>query len=301
MSLLRRTDTERYAGYVQGAEGVEAASGESAGVHLGPGLQTPGVWVTSAAGPADTRVGAHLVLAHGVDTAWIGQALILVRNTLGIGVSDEVDRAGTLLDVVDHLALSIDSTSILLLTQVDTGSSDTALGRLTVLVDGALHLLALDLGVPLEALGADTDGPVVCDPALRGAGTPGGGQAAGVPALAARTHLLVAAVRVQHTPGLTHAAPAEVTLGTRDVAAALLSARAAHTLLTTGAVLAGGALLGAHSVLASIASVTVGALAAGVGQRKTTGEGVASGGWRTGAECLVTTDRALSTGATLGV
>ena len=127
-------------------------------------------------------------------------------------------------------------------------------------------------------------------PTLSSGGTPGGGQAAGVPALAPSAHLLVTAVSVQQTPGLTHAALAQVTLGTRDVAAALLPAGAAHTGLAAGAVLKTGTLLGADSVLASVASVAVGALAAGVGQWEAAGDGVTSRGRGTGTESLVIVD-----------
>ena len=127
MGLVRGADTEGDAGDVHSALGAEATPGQPAGVHQGAGWYTPRVWVTSAAWPADTGVGAHLVLTHGIGAAGVGQTLVLVRITLNVGVSDEVDRAGTLLDVVDHLALGVDSTGILFLTQVDTGSSDTAL------------------------------------------------------------------------------------------------------------------------------------------------------------------------------
>ena len=276
MGLVRGTDAEGDARDVHSALGAEAAPGQPAGVHQGPGLQTPGVRVTSAAGPTHAGVGAHLVLAHGIGAARVGQTLVLVRKTLGVGVSDKVDRAGTLLDVVDHLALGVDSTGILLLTQVDTGSSDTALVRLTVPVDGALDLLALDLGVTLEPPGAEAHWPVVGHPTLGSGGTPGGGQAAGVPALTTRAHLLVTAVSVQQTPGLTHPALAQVTLGAGDVATALLATGAAHTGLATGAVLATGTLLSADSVLASVASITVGALAAGVGQWEAASQRVTS-------------------------
>ena len=127
MGLVRGADTEGDAGDVHSALGAEAAPGQPAGVHQGPGWYTSGVWVTSATWSADTGVGAHLVLTHGIGTAGVGQTLVLVGITLNVGVSDEVDRAGTLLDVVDHLTLGVDSTGILFLTQVDTGSSDTAL------------------------------------------------------------------------------------------------------------------------------------------------------------------------------
>ena len=120
MGLVRGTDAEGDARDVHSALGAEAAPGQPAGVHQGPGLQTPRVRVTSAAGPTHAGVGAHLVLAHGVGATRVGQTLILVRKTLGVGVSDKVDRAGTLLEVVDHLALGVDSTGILFLTQVDT-------------------------------------------------------------------------------------------------------------------------------------------------------------------------------------
>ena len=127
MGLFRGADTQSDAGDVDSALGAQATPGQSAGVHQGPGLQTPGVGVTSGAGSADTRVGAHLVLAHGIGATRVAQTLILVRNTLGVGVSDEVDWTRTLLDVVDHLALGIDSTGVLFLTQVDTGATHTAL------------------------------------------------------------------------------------------------------------------------------------------------------------------------------
>ena len=127
MGLVRGADAEGDAGDVHGALGAEAAPGEPAGVHQGPGWYTPGVGVTGAAWPADTRVGAHLVLTNGIGAAGVGQTLVLVGITLNVGVSDKVDRAGTLLEVVDHLTLGVDSTGILFLTQVDTGSSDTAL------------------------------------------------------------------------------------------------------------------------------------------------------------------------------
>ena len=127
-------------------------------------------------------------------------------------------------------------------------------------------------------------------PTLGSGGTPGGGQAAGVPALTTGAHLLVTTVSVQQTPGLTHAALAQVTLGTRDVAATLLATGAANTGLAAGAVLGGGALLDADPVLASVASVTVRALAAGVGQGKAASEGVTSRGRGTGTESLVIVD-----------
>ena len=197
--------------------------------------------------------------------------------------------------MVDHLALGVDSTGILFLTQVDTGSSDTALVRLTVPVDGALDLLTLHLGVTLEPLGAEAHWPVIGHPTLGSGGASSGGEAAGVPALALGANLLVTAVSVQQTAGLTHPASAQVTLGTRDVAAALLATRAAHTRLAAGAVLAGGALLDADSVLASVASVTVRALAAGVCQGQAASQGVTSRGRGTGTESLVIIDRTLGT------
>ncbi len=128
---------------------------------------------------------------------------------------------------------------------------------------------------------------MVGHPTLGSGGTPGGGQAAGVPALTTGADLLVTAVSVQQTSGLAHPALAQVTLGTRDVTAALLATGAAHTCLAAGAVLGSGALLGADSVLASVASVTVGALTAGVGEREAASQGVTSRGRGTGTESLV--------------
>ena len=117
---------------------------------------------------------------------------------------------------------------------------------------------------------------MVGHPTLGSGGTPGGGQAAGVPALTTGTHLLVTTVSVKQTSGLTHPTLAQVTLGTRDVATTLLTTGAANTGLAAGAVLGGGALLDADPVLASVASVTVGGLAAGVGQGEAASEGVTS-------------------------
>ncbi len=120
MGLVRGTDAQGDAGDVHCALGAEAAPGQPAGVHQRPGLQATGVRVTSAAGPTHAGVGANLVLAHGIGAARVGQTLVLVRKTLSVGVSDKVDRAGTLLEVVFNFALGVDSTGILLLTQVDT-------------------------------------------------------------------------------------------------------------------------------------------------------------------------------------
>ena len=301
MGLVRGTDAQGDAGDVHCALGAEAAPGQPAGVHQGPGLQAPGVWVTSGASPTHAGVGANLVLAHSIGATRVTETLILVRDTLGVGVSDEVDWTRALLDVVDHLALGIDSTSILFLTQVDTGSSDTALVRLTVPVDSALDLLTLHLGVTLESLGTEAHCSVIGHPTLGTWSTATIGQTAGVPTLTLGTHLLVTTVSVQQTSWLTHSSLTQMTLGTRDVATALLSTCATNTGLATGAVLGHGALLDADSVLARVASVAVSCLAAGIGQWEAASEGVTSRGWGTGAECLVIVDRALCACATLRV
>ena len=127
-------------------------------------------------------------------------------------------------------------------------------------------------------------------PTLGSGGTPSASQAAGIPALTTGTHLLVTTISVQQTSGLTHSALTQVTLGTRDVATTLLTTGAANTGLAAGAVLGGGALLDADPVLASVASVTVRGLAAGVGQREAASEGVTSRGRGTGTEGLVIID-----------
>ena len=127
------------------------------------------------------------------------------------------------------------------------------------------------------------------------------GQSAGVPALALGTHLLVTTVSVQQTSWLTHSAPTQVTLGTGDIAAALLPTGAGHTSLAAGAVLGSGALLGADPGLASVASVAVRGLATGIGQGEAASEWVTSRGRGTGAEGFVIVDRALCACATLRV
>ena len=299
--LVGRADAERHPGDVHGAEGALAAhrQARAAGVQQRARAHAAREGVAGAAGAALARVGAHLVLAHRVGSTRAGDALILVRDTLRVGVADVVDRTGALLAVVDHLALSVDTARVLQLTKVDTGSLDAALGSLAVPAGGALHLLALHFGVALQALGAEADWAVVGDPALGRPGAPGAGQLAGVGALALVAHLLVPTVRVEHAARQARAAPAQVALGTRHAAATLLPTRARHTALATLAVLGGGALLDTHSVLALVALAAVCCLAAGVGQGQTPGQGVAGGGGRAGAEGLVVGDGALGALAAL--
>ena len=231
------------------AEGIEATASVTAGVNERTDTETAGEGIPCAAHLALAVVSAHKILqiwgvqfiyfisticsylTDSVSTTRIAKTLILVRCTLASWIANIIRRASTLLLVSDALALGVDSTGIRQQAEVDTGAVHTALGRLTVIVPGALHLPALHLGVSLEPLWADADGSVVGHPALRRGGTPGGGT--GILALARHTLLLPIAVIVPGAAWEAGAAGAEVALWAGEGAGARLPTPSGHTGLAT--------------------------------------------------------------------
>ena len=134
MRFVSRTHTESHAQRVDSAESSEATDSNGAGVNERTGADAASKWVTSAAGSALTLVAAHQVLAHSIGSTWTGETLILVRDTLGVGVTNVVDGTAALLAMVDHLALSVDTTGVGELTQVDTATILATLDWLTISV-----------------------------------------------------------------------------------------------------------------------------------------------------------------------
>ena len=159
-------NTEGHIVDVHSTQSSSSTQSHRAGVNQRSTAETTREWVPGTSWSALTVVASNQVLAQSVGTTGVGQTLVLVRNTLVIGIANEVDRAGTLLPVEVDLTLGIDTTGIGFLTQVNTRSLDTALDRLTVPVSGALHLPTFLLGVSLQSLRTETHWSVVADPAL---------------------------------------------------------------------------------------------------------------------------------------
>jgi hypothetical protein len=130
-------------------------------------------------------------LADGVLSTGTGEAFVLVRDTLNVGISNIFLWAGTFLLVPNAFALSRDSTGIWQETEIHTGSLDTALCMLTFRVSSALNSLAFNLGVALQSLRAETHRAVVCHPALRRFSTASAFQKAGVLAFSCETEFLI--------------------------------------------------------------------------------------------------------------
>ena len=166
MRLVTGTDTEGNIVDVHSTQSSSSTQSHRAGVNQRSTAETTREWVSSTSWSTLAVIASNQVLTQSVGATWVGQTLILVRNTLVIGVADEVDRAGALLPVTNDFTLGIDTAGIGFLTQVDTRSLDTALDRLTVSVSGALNLPTLLLGVSLQSLRTETHWSVVADPAL---------------------------------------------------------------------------------------------------------------------------------------
>ena len=200
--------------------------------------------------------------------------------------------------MIDHSTLSVGSTGVRELAQIDTASIQTGLGRLTVSTDPALDFPALHLGVALEALGTGADRTVAGDDTLRSGGT-GGGET-GVLAGAVTANLLVATVGVQETARQTGAALAEMSLRTGNTAATLLPTPTFNTTLPALAVLVCPTFLDTDPGLAPVSSPALRAGGAGEGEGETLQAGVPGGrGWA-GAESLVVGDLTLGTPPTGG-
>jgi hypothetical protein len=232
-------------------------------------------------------------LADGIHTTWVGEALVLVKHTLRVGVANIIGRTGTPFVMSDALALGIETACVGQEAEVDTGAFHTALGSLAVPASYTLHPATLHLGVALQPLGTQTDRTMVGHPALGSWRTSRG--RAGVLALPGMALLLVRTVGVPGAPWETGSAPALVSLGTRQGTGALLSTSTGDTGLAARAGADGGAGLNTDSVSALPTVPAVGGLAAGVGDRQAALGGVAGGGGGTGAEGLMVGHGALST------
>ena len=257
MRLVSWTHTESHSQRVDSAESSQTTDSNGAGVNEGTGADTASKWVTSAPRSALALEAAHQVLAHSVGSTGTGETLILVWDALSVGVSNVVDRAAALLLMVDHLALGIDTAGVGKLTQVDTATILTTLDWFTVSVSSALGFPALHLGVALQSLGTQTHGSVVGHSTVSRGSTARGGEGAWVGALALVTHLLVTTVSIQQTAGQTHSSLAEVTLGTGNIATALLSAGSGHTGLAALAVRARPAFLDTDAILTVVPAAAV--------------------------------------------
>jgi hypothetical protein len=128
MRFVSWTDAQSHVERVDSAESSQTTDSNGAGVNERTGADAAGEWVPGASWSALALVAAHQVLAHGIGTTGTGQTLVLVGETLGVGVSNVVDRAAALLLMADNLALSIDTAGIGQLAQVDTATIATTLG-----------------------------------------------------------------------------------------------------------------------------------------------------------------------------
>ena len=127
--FIHRADTEG-SSTTRGdsAESSDSTGGNRAGTKERVTTHTARVTVSGTARLALTTVASIQVLTDGICSTGTGVTVVLVCCALNIGVSDVVERTGTFLDMIDDSALSVGSTGVGELAEVDTASLHTGLG-----------------------------------------------------------------------------------------------------------------------------------------------------------------------------